>query len=370
MRDLKLMGQGFVGDHPPLAQSSREIELRDPLLEKQHRLVWALWILLGLLVIGTAGFQIIGPHRPILDCVFLTMIILTTVGMKENAPPLSPGEQVWAIALMMVGIGTVLYATSVMVAFFVDGDLRRMLGSRQLQQKISHVKDHIIVCGFGRMGRVLCETLHAKGVPFVLIESNPQRTAVADQRGYLYILGDAMTEQALEQAGVLRAKGLALCLRHDADNVFTTLSARGLNPTMTIIARSERQESQAQLIRAGASRVICPPVLGANRAMHMLLQPEIDELLELAVAGPDLEVSKVSVSHIPAAVGQSLRDLALPARTGLIVVAVVHADGQRSFSPAPEFKLSQSDEVIVIGPVGGVDRMMELLVSAQNVSTG
>lgn len=327
------------------------------------RFRWSLITLIGLLVVGTLGFRLLGNQRDLFESLYLTVVILTTVGMKEGGGRLSPTEQVWAVALMLVGISTVLYVGSVLVAFFIDGDLRRLLGSRQLQKKIGGLQNHIVVCGFGRMGRALCDALHSKQVPFVLIDVDSSRTAVADELGYLYIRGDAMSEEIMRAARVECAQGLASCLCSDADNVFVTLTARGVNEQLTIIARAEKADTEHKLRRAGANRVICPPVLGANRVTHMLLHPGIDELLELAVSGADLEVSKVSTDQLPAAIDRPLRELALPAETGLMIVAVIHADGTRKFNPQPDFTLHENDEIIVIGPIGGVEKMITMLGS-------
>ncbi len=335
--------------------------LNTDLTHKHHQLKLSFVVLVMLLVGGASGFLLLGDQRSLFESVYLTVVILTTVGMKEGGLQLTRGEQAWALVLMMTGISAVLYVGSILVAFFIDGDLRRLLGKRQLQKKISHLHNHIVVCGFGRMGRALCERLTEKEVPFVLIEDDPQRTAIADELGYLYLLGDAMSQQVLEQARVDRARGLASCLRSDADNVFVTLTARSLNEKLTIISRAEKPDTESKLLRAGANRVVCTPVIGANRVTYMLLHPGIDELLELAVHGPDLEISKVCLTQLPGAVGRSLRELSLPAQAGLMVVAVIHADGTREFNPPPDSQLQTNDEVIVIGPQGGVDKMFKML---------
>lgn len=328
----------------------------------RHKLFASLAILFGLLVIGTYGFQVIDNDRSLFECVYLTVVILSTVGMNDSGTHLSQLEQAWAIILMLVGICAVLYAGGLLVAFMIDGELRQMLGRRQLQNKIKRLDNHIIVCGFGRMGRALCASLQEMGVPFLLVESDPERTAQADQLGYLYVLSDAMSEEGLSQSRIETARGLAACLRDDADNVFITLSARALNNKLTIISRSERTQSNDKLRRAGADRVICLPVLGATRMTHMLLQPAVDELLEAVVSGnSDLTISRVGMDQLPAGVGRTLSDLALPAEAGLMVVAVVHPTGQKTFNPSVEYKLVGEDELILIGPTSGLDRLMQKL---------
>lgn len=333
--------------------------------DNRRQLGVSMFLLVLMLLVGSGGFYLLGESDSVFQCVYVTALILTTVGMKEQQINLNTAQQVWALGVMLVGISAALYAAGNVVAFIIDGELHRLFGRQQLQNKIGKLKDHYIVCGFGRMGRALCERLRDKKVAFVVIEHNPERAQEAGELGYLHIQGDAMSEHVLQSARVEHARGLATCLRTDADNVFVTLTARGLHDSLTIIARGEEFEAESKLRRAGADRVICLPLLGANRITHMLLQPGIDELLELAVSGPDLEVSKISLGRLPGAVGQSLRDLALPTEFGLMVVAVISPGGQRLFNPPPDSLLGADDELVVISTEGGVERMMQMFGAKQ-----
>jgi len=320
----------------------------------------SLGILVALLLVGAAGFYLFDERGSVFQSVYLTALILTTVGMKQDGVDLNHAQQIWALGVMLVGISAALYAAGNVFAFIIDGELRRFFGSQQLQKKIDRLKDHYIICGFGRMGRALCGRLESKGAPFVLIENNPDHIEEANDMGYLCLQGDAMSEQVLKSSRIDRAKGLASCLKSDADNVFVTLTARGVNRNLLIITCAQEIDTEPKLRKAGADRVICPSVLTANRITHMLLQPDIDELLELTMVGPDMEISKVAIDHLPGAVGRSLRELSLPSETGVMVVAIVRAAGQRRFNPTPDEKLEEGDEMIVISQTGGVDTMMAL----------
>ena len=316
-------------------------------------------ILFVLLILGSVGFLVLGNDRDVFESLYVTVLILTTVGMKESSLQLNTSEQYWAVFLMLTGISTALYAAGNLVALIIEGDVRRLLGRRQLQSRIDQLHDHFIVCGFGRMGQALCETLASRNQPFVLIDCDSERTTVADSMGYLYILGDATSEDVLRSARIDIARGLATCLHRDPDNVFVTISARGLNDTLSIIARSEQQNTENTLKRAGADRVICLPLLGAGKVTQMLLQPAIEELIEMTVKGPDIEVSKVPMSELPQATGQTLRELEMREKTGVMVVAVIHDDGHREFGPRPDAILKETDELIIIGPNGSVDMIVE-----------
>ncbi len=319
-------------------------------------------VLLALvLVVGTLGFYLLGDSRGALEAVYLTVMIVTTVGLKDQYPRFNDAESAWSLVVMLVGVVTALYATGNLVAFLIGGELKSVLGRRQLEGKIKRLRNHFIICGFGRMGRALCDALRQRKTSFVVIDNNPQRTAMAEEGGYPYILGDATLEQTLKAAHILDAGGLATCLKSDADNVLVTLSARGLHKGIVITARAEMEETERKLLRAGANRVICTPVQGATRMMPMLLHPAVDELLDVVVRGEELEISKVKASELPRALGHTLDDLKLPTRTGLTVVVVVHGDGRRLFNPPPSFRIESDDELVVIGPPEGVSAMLEEL---------
>lgn len=323
-------------------------------------LIRASLLLVALLIIGTIGFLIVGQPCTIFEAMYATVVILTTVGMKEESMAFTPPEQVWAFVLMVAGIFAAFYAGANLVAFFVEGDLNRILGRRQLKKQINKLSNHFVVCGFGRMGSALCESLASRNAEFILVEQDPDKIAEADNLGYLFVQGDAMNEDVMEQARLREASGLATCITSDADNVFVTLIAREFNPDLMIIARAESQSTDGKLRRAGATRVICPPVISARKVTQMLLNPAVDELVDMAVTGEDVEVSKLRMTELPKAVGHSLRDLDLRNKTGLMAVAIVHKDGSRDYSPAPDTLFEPEDQCIVVGPTGGVARMLEL----------
>lgn len=303
------------------------------------------------LLMGTLGFIACG--RDVWHAAYQTVVVLTTVGMEG---PESESERVWSMFLMVAGVGVVLYATGNVVAFFVDGQIRAVFGRRQLMHTIDKLKGHYIIVGFGRMGRALCTTLQYKDVPFVLVESDEKRIQDADEMGYLYVRGDGMLEQSLIAAGIDRATGLATCLPNDASNVFVTLTARGVNERMTIIARAEAIETELKLKRAGATRVICPPVLGAGRVTDMLLNPVAEEMLELDGHWPDLELSKLSMHHFPTAIDRPLRDIFEKVGMEVMVAAIVSVDGTRVFNPEPDVTLRAGDEIVVVGPHGSLEQ--------------
>lgn len=325
---------------------------------KKLRLSIVLIVLL--IASGTVGFAMLG--RDWFHAFYLTIVILTTVGM-EGAK--TDPERAFSLYLMVIGVGVVLYATGIVVASFVDGRIRELLGSRHQMQKINQTRDHFIIAGFGRMGRATCMLLEHRCVPFVLIESDEKRVEHAQSLGYLCILGDAVSEQTMMQAGIDRAKGLAACLPKDADNVYIVITARGMNPNLHIISREEEVSGEARMRRAGADRVVCPPLIGASRVTEFLLNPQVEEMLELDGHWPDLELTKISLTRFPRVVGHKLGELFKLIGIEVIVVAIVSADGTRRFNPTPDVVLTDDDQLVVVGPDGSVEQMIGSLQTAQ-----
>lgn len=325
--------------------------------DTRQKIVFSMAVLVALQVVGFAGFMLFGDDRTPLRALWLTSQVLTTIGAFSDTD-LNDAEIIWGLVLGLSGVLTVFYVGMNVVALIVDGELSAAFGRRKLENKINKLEHHVVVCGFGRMGRALCEALAAKGVPFVVIERDGDLTAKADGLDYLYIQGDAMDGETLAAARLDHARGLAACLPTDADNVFVTLTARGMAPTLSITARAENVETEEKLQRAGADHVICPPVLGAHKVLRMILDPAVDELLDLAMGKSDLEVAKVSLEQLPHMHGKTLKELALPSSTGMMIVSITHADGTQRFSPPADTVLKPDDHMIVIGPIGGVERVV------------
>lgn len=319
------------------------------------------FLLVGLVIVGALGLMVLGG-RSVFEAFYLTVVILTTVGMEG---PNSDAERAWGLFLMIAGVGTVIYATGQVVSFVVEGQLREMIGRRKVNEQIRKLTDHDIIVGFGRMGQALCTTMTYHHRPFVLVENDPARLALAEELGYLVVAGDATDDHTLQHAGIDRAAGLAACLPRDADNVFVVLTARGLGPALQITARCEDHTTNPKLRRAGADRVICPAVIGAQRASDHLLHPLVDEMVELDGAWPDLEVALVKLSRFPKARCQKVSDLhgLLGERTS--VIALIRADGTRTLRPTGNMPVAAEDQVVIVGDTGSTSLIVEAMSDAK-----
>jgi len=323
--------------------------------DRTHRLriVAAVSVFLAFIGVATVGYYLLRSDYTLLDALYMTVITITTAGHREvGEGALGPAGQVWTVFVLAGGITTGAVVMSLIVAALIEGRIRRILGRRQLERQIASVSGHVIVCGYGRMGGMVARQIAAAGQAVVVVDVDPERTTQAEADGLLYLLGDAQEEPVLVGAGVERATALVAALPDDAANVFVTLSAHGLNGAVRVIARAQEAATQDKLVRAGASRVVCPQIIGANRVVDVLLRPALVDFVELAHKGVDLEMDELTLKDGCAMIGRTLRDLSLPSRAGATVVAVRHPDGTALYNPKPDVSLSAGDTLILIGQRG------------------
>jgi len=323
-----------------------------------RRLMLGLGVLGAIVLIGVAGYWLAGWS--LLDALYMVAITLSTVGFREaHSLEDSPGLKLFTILLVVVGVSTALYVVGALVRMMLEGELNKALCQRRAGRQIEQLAEHVVLCGFGRMGELLAAELTRTRKPFVVVERDPQRVAEAAQRKYLVLAHDATEEDALLQAGVQRAKVLASTLPADADNVFITLTARNLNPQVMIIARGELLSTEKKLLQAGADRVVLPAMAGAMRMAAMVTRPTAIELIEV-VAGrqvAEVEVDELTIPADGALVGKSIRESELRARHGLLIVAVRRQGGNLQFNPGGETVFEPAMSVVVLGrPEDIIDR--------------
>jgi voltage-gated potassium channel len=298
--------------------------------------------------IGTVGYRVL-ENYPWLDALYMTVITLTTVGYRE-VHPLSPHGQIFTMALCVIGVGVLFYTVIKVFEKVIEGEFQQLFGRRRMLKQIEALTEHYIVCGFGRIGEILCRELTSKPVPFVIIEQDNERTQAAEAMQYLVLSGDAADEQTLIHAGVKRAKGLFAALATDADNVFVTLTAKGINSTLFIVARAESDRSERTLFRAGADKVISPYAMGGHRMAQAALRPAVVDIIDLATHHQSLELQleEVAVSPSSPYKGSTLHSSGLTGQPGIIVVAIKRVSGEMLFNPGAEETLKEGDSVITL----------------------
>lgn len=323
------------------------------------RIVYAILAILVAISLGTLGFYIT-EGESLLDSLYLATQTVTTVGYGDVAPRSDIGR-LFAIFFMLIGGGTVLYALSTMVQAIVQSEVLSVLGTRRKSKEMEKLKNHYIICGAGRVGRRIIKSLDKQNIPFVLIERDEKKASDVQATNALVLVGDATSEETLRLAGVDRARGLASCLADDADNVYVVLTARGMNEKLHIVARAVEEEAEPKLIRAGASRVVAPTIIGSQSMARALLKPAIADFMDSIVAeNLDLAFDEIAIESNSFFVGKKLKDTKIRSELDLVIVAIRRKQGEMIFHPSGDTEIMTGDLLIVIGRGESLQRLSQL----------
>jgi voltage-gated potassium channel len=315
-----------------------------------RRLRTLLIVLAAIVVLGTIGLVVtegVGVWRGFI----WTLDILATVG--SIPAPETVGGQIVKVALIVLGVGTLFYGLVTVTEVFVSGHLAELLQERRAQKLIDATSDHYIICGFGRVGRQVARDLRAAGARYVVVDHNPEMREHAQGIGVRFIEGEPSDDEVLRAAGVMRARGVIACVDSDADNIFITLTVRGLRPDIAIVARASEETVEAKLLRAGATRVISPYKTSGAEMARIALNPQIRGALEVA---PEYRMEEIEVAPGSAGEGQPIGDV----RGGAIIVGVRDASGQFQPQPPVETVLQAGDVVMAMGTERTMERLEDL----------
>lgn len=312
-----------------------------------RRVLWGICILAIIIIAGVVGYAIIEGWS-FIDSLYMTVITITTVGYAE-VHPLSNTGRIFSIFLIVGGVSGALYVLSGMVGYIIEGHLGATLGRRRMQTSIAKLKEHFILCGFGRVGQEIARTLVEEGVPFVVIDKDRDSIASAEKDGYLHILADATSDEVLKEAGIERARGLISAVGSDSDNVFITLSARGLHPELFIETRAASNEAEAKLKKAGADRVISPYSIGARRMAELALRPAVVDFIDTVIRrrGQELQMENITVNRDSALVGVTVEETRR--RTKAAILAISKKGGKLLTNPPEGEVINGGDRLIALG---------------------
>ncbi len=312
--------------------------------------------ILGVILFGTIGYSIVEGWN-LFDSFYMTVITVSTTGFRELRPLTIPGR-ILTVVLIISGVLAIAYTGGRAVQLLLETQFFRR---RKMNKQIDALNNHYIICGFGRMGKVICEDLAHNKIPFVVIENNPNKIDELIQFGYLFVEGDATYDNDLIKAGIKRAKGLVAVISTDAQNVFTVLSAKGINPGLFVVARAVEEGTESKLRRAGADRVVKPIDLGASRMVHLLLKPGVIDFIDGVARSRDVEISleEVSIPEHSKLVNKTLKDSPLRKDWNIIIVAIIKHNGKLIYNPSADTVIEVNDKLIAIGPSESLTKLTD-----------
>lgn len=333
----------------------------------RRRLGYAILALVGVIVGGAVGFRVLTG----LDWVtafYRSVVTVSLTGLEAN--PRSHGVELFSILLLLAGVAIFAYVAGAIVELIAHGVLGGVFAERRRRRTIERVRDHFIICGYGRVGRRIAEELSEAGVPFVVLDFNPEVLERARADGVPWVEGRPTEDVDLAQAGLERARGILAASDSDADNLYVVLSARAARPGLTIVARASDAEAEKKLRLAGADRVVLPYAAAGIEMAKLAIKPQVAAFLDIVSThgGPDLRFEEIEVTPTCAQAGRSIRDVRIRHETGAVVVALRKQDGSFDATPDPETTLEVGDVMIAVGTAHELRLLEELFAPREAVA--
>lgn len=331
-----------------------------------RKLLFSILMLLVVVLFGIFGYTWI-EGWDLLDSLYMTIITLSTVGYGE-VREIGPSGRVFTVLLIVFGLFTITYIVGLVAETLVAGEIRSVLGRRKVSKKIKSLRDHYIICGYGRIGSIICKGLTRKAIPLMVIEKDEQVQEQLEEDEILYLQGDATHEETLLEAGIAKAKGLVSVVSSDAENVYICLTARGLSPRLYILSRAEDEASERKLLRAGANKVILPYILGGRRMVQAIIRPTVSDFLESAVHDQSFElaIEEITVGEDSRLVNQSLVDSGIRQEMDIIIIGIKQKDGTMIFNPSSQAEIQSDDILIAMGRNKDLETLRRVLTPSMN----
>ncbi|KAB1441248.1 potassium channel protein [Pseudodesulfovibrio senegalensis] len=315
---------------------------------------------LVIVIAGIAGFMVI-EQWDFVSSFYMVVITLSTVGFQE-VHQLSEAGRMFTALLIIGGVGSFLYMAAAFAQVLVEGRLQILWGKRRMMKEIGKLKDHFIVCGYGRIGSIVTKEIMGEGHAVVVVEQDLELIENMEQEGVLCVEGDATSDEVLLAVGLQSARSLISALSSEAANVYVTLTARQLNPDLTIIARAGNKSHISRLELAGADRVVLPHFIGGVRMAQSVLRPTATNFVELALRGGiDLQMDELSVSTGSELVGKDLIDSKIRPRFNLIIIAIKKKNGDMVFNPGPKEVIDAGDTLLAVGRKSDLTKILDIM---------
>lgn len=338
----------------------------------RNRLLGAALWLASVVVVGATGFHVIGHGRwSWEDCVYFTIITLSTVGFGETLDHMheEPMARVFTVGLIILGSGTLLYFISTLTAFIVEGDLGGALRRNRMETRLNQLSGHWIVCGAGTTGIHVIEELIQTHMSFCVVDRDEARLDELALRfgpeRFFFIAGDASDDDTLKSAGIERATGIISALHEDKDNLFVVVTSAALNPKLRIVSKAVEVSARAKLLRAGAKAVVSPTQIGGLRLASEAVRPTVVEFLDLMMRDPkkNLRIEEVTIPASSSLVGAMLKDTEIRKKTRVLVIAVRHEGGRYEYNPSPEDVLEPGATLIVLAETAEMSKLRDGIAS-------
>jgi len=326
-----------------------------------RRFAWAVGVFAAVLAVGTVGFQILLGEGWVDS--FYRAVVSTTLTGLDSAPDTDAGK-IFTVVLLFAGVAVFFYIAGVVVDAITRGVLSDVFGERRRRREIEDLRDHVIICGYGRVGRSVAAEFQVTNTPFVVVDVTPESVALAQRDGSRVVLGDGTEDDDLERAGILRARGLVASVDSDEKNLYITLSARARRPDLFIAARASNEGAAAKIRLAGANRVVQPYSRAGLQLANLVVKPQVADFLDIVTTAggpmPELRFEEIEVTPESGQVGTTLGELDVRGRTGAVVVALRRAEGAFEMTPGDEIRLAQGDVVIGVGTADEMRRLEQL----------
>jgi len=315
-------------------------------------------MLLFLIVFGTLGYEAIEKEFDLLDSFYMSVITMSTTGFKE-VYPLSAGGKIFTSFLIIAGVITFAYTGSKAAQIIIE---KQVFRRRKMDKILGGMKNHYIICGYGRMGKHICDSLHESKTPFIVIENDHDQIDTLIEKQFPFIEGDATNDDIIIHAGIKRAKGFAAVIRTDAENVFATLSAKELNPAVYVVSRAIEEGTEQKLKKAGADRVVKPYELSSTRLVQLLLRPGVSDFIDVVSAknNKEIHLEEINLCDCSELVGKKLMETTIKKELSIMVIAITREDGTLVYNPEASIKFESNDKIIVIGEEENLYRLNEL----------
>ena len=326
-----------------------------------NKILKAFLILLIIITAGTSGYVIIEGWSA-LESFYMTVITISTVGFREVRELSSQGK-IFTVFLIFFGMGVIAYILKNSAQLMIEAQIKYIIGRSRLEKRLKSLKDHYIICGFGRIGKVIVEELVYNKVPIAVIEGQKEVVEPLQDLEIPFVLDDATNESALLKAGLERAKGLVAVVKSDADNLFIVMSARSLNPKLFILARAGDENTERKLLRAGADKVVSPYLIGGKKMAHTILRPAVADFIEFTTheRKMGLELEELKVGPASKIKGVTLIDSGIRKDMDVIIVAIKKMDGNMQFNPSPNTVIEEGDILIALGKRDDLNRLSKIL---------